>query len=407
MTSYSRSNDASTAEEEIETLTIDPSDPDMTFAPPTPSALNGGQRTGLQINDFELISGEGESPYMHTSLPIFLSSLSSIKTLRISWHSLDWNLLPDNQRAALIRLITLESLVELEIIASRNFPLGLLRGFSGTRLCLAFTGDLIPNLPTRLLPQAPVGAQALVSLSLMGQRNIVSFMEYFESQPRLRDALRSLRSLCITCPDDGDDEFDSGRNLDLVRSFLRFLDGARIREFRVQDERPGGLFGACDDRVTTNIYILPQGAVIGHSFGVQDLPSLRSVGSIEAHLRVRHIISPHEVYSTLREWLTALLSYLPASTRLRSLDVTYQVIFPQPYTALDGLIDAMGRLWKELDRYLARGFASLRQVNMGFQLHGVGGHERWMVFNAENQPRHLNGRGVDCSFWVRDIYNLE
>jgi hypothetical protein len=175
---------------------------------------------------------------MHPSIPVFLSSVSSIKSLCISWHSLDWNLLPDDQRAALIRLITLHSLEELEIIASRNFPLDLLRGFSGATLRIAFAGDLISNITILSVPQAPPGTQIFANLSLMGQRNVVSFMEYFGIQPQVRDALRGLRALCITCVDD-DNQFEPRRNLDLVRSFLRSLDRSRIRELRVQDERPG------------------------------------------------------------------------------------------------------------------------------------------------------------------------
>jgi hypothetical protein len=130
---------------------------------------------------------------------------------------------------------------------------------------------------------------------------------------------------------------------------------------------------------------------------------LQELKSIEGHLRVKQLFTPVQVYSTLREWLASLLSCVPPSTRLRSLDVTYQVIFPHPFTEIDGLMQAMRRLWKELDLYLARGFTGLQQVNMGFQFHGVDAHERWMTFNGENQPTELEARGVDCSFWVRDI----
>lgn len=219
-------------------LTIHPSSPDYTIVPPSLSTTNGSRMGGQCIRHLALISGEGEPFHMHPSIPIFLSSVSSIKSLHISWHSLDWNLLPDDQRAALIKLITLHSLEELEIIASRNFPLDLLRGFSGATLRIAFAGDLISNIFIRSMPPAPPGTQIFTNLSLMGQRNVVSFMEYFGIQPQVRDALRGLRVLCITCVDD-DNQYEPRRNLDIVRSFLRSLDKSRIRELRVQDERPG------------------------------------------------------------------------------------------------------------------------------------------------------------------------
>lgn len=145
------------------------------------------------------------------------------------------------------------------------------------------------------------------------------------------------------------------------------------------------------------------GAIIGHTLGPQDLPCLGDLLTMEAHLCVKHPLGPREVYSALGEWLTSLLSNLVPSTTLKSVDVTYKVIFPRPPGSLDGLIDHMGRLWRELDRYLARGLLGIEQVNVGFQFHGVGGHEQWMQFNADNQPEQLNARGIDCSFWVRDI----
>lgn len=170
---------------------------------------------------------------MHQSLPIFLASLSSLEILRISWHTLDWNLLPDNERHSLIRLISLESLEELEVVASCNFPLDLLQVFSGSRLHLTFSGDIIP---LSVVVQPPACIQELVALSLVGQQTILAFMKCVEGRPEPRTVLRSLETLCITCVED--DHLESGRNLDIIRSFLQLLDEAKIREFRVQDERP-------------------------------------------------------------------------------------------------------------------------------------------------------------------------
>ena len=70
------------------------------------------------------------------------------------------------------------------------------------------------------------------------------------------------------------------------------------------------------------------------------------------------------------------------------------------------LVQNMKQLWRELDGYLVHRLPKLRQVNLGFQFHGVGGHERWMEFNAEDQPLQLNERGLHCSFWVRDTWRL-
>ncbi|KAF9444186.1 hypothetical protein P691DRAFT_358093 [Macrolepiota fuliginosa MF-IS2] len=367
-------------------LTIDPSDPrcweDITSSSTSSSAAtNVARRRQQRARDLALISEDGPS-YMHPSLPVFLSSFSSITTLHISWHSLDWCLLPNDQSEALARLIGLESLEGLEITASCNFPLELLRSFSGSWLHFTFAGILLPLASApRALYQAPVRLQALVDLSLMGQRNIQMFMDYFGTRSGPRCAFPNLESLCVTCIDD--DHFESEKNLELLGSFLKFLDGSKIRELRVQDERPS--------------------AVIGHTLGPQELLCLGDVWSIEAYLCIKHPLSPREVYSALREWFTSFLSNLIPSTTLKSVDVTYQVIFPRLPGSLDGLIDHVGQLWGELDRYLARGLLGLEQVNVGFQFHGVGGHERWMRFNADNQPAQLNARGVDCSFWVRAI----
>jgi hypothetical protein len=177
---------------------------------------------------------------MHPSLPSFLATLSSISTLHISWHSLDWNTLPSGQRQALILLVSLESLDELEIVASRNFPLDLLQRFCGERLYLTFTGSLSQHGLTQIPTQAPASLKALAKLSLVGQRNIVAFLNYFESHHELCGALRSINSLSVTCTDD--DQFDPRRNLEVVGQFLRFLDESRITVFRVQDERPGKVF---------------------------------------------------------------------------------------------------------------------------------------------------------------------
>ncbi|KAF5349178.1 hypothetical protein D9756_009358 [Leucocoprinus leucothites] len=361
-------------------LTINPSSPcPESFSPPSPLIAppsNGGRTRRPRIKHLSLISGEDGSTFMHPSLPPFLSTLTSVSTLHISWHTLDWDSLPNHQREALIRLISLESLDQLEIVASQNFPLDILRRFNGVQLHLTFTGTLtrrISTLSPPLSPEAPVSLRALERLSLVGQRNIVAFMDHFQNQPEFRDALRSLEFLSITCIDD-QAHFEPERNLELVGHFLRFLDGSRIREIRVQDERPN--------------------AVIGHSLGLQDLPSLREVWNMEAHL----------------DWFTLLLSGLSrgppsssSSSNLTSLDITYQVLFSRPPRWLKALIESMGQLWRELDGYLAQRLPRLQQVNLGFQFHGVGGHEQWMQFNAENQPSQLNERGLDCSFWVRDI----
>jgi len=77
-------------------------------------------------------------------------------------------------------------------------------------------------------------ARALQRLSLAGQRNILAFMQHSQSDPSLSGALRSLESLSVTCIDD----FNPASNLELLEHFLRLLDGSKIRELRVQDERP-------------------------------------------------------------------------------------------------------------------------------------------------------------------------
>jgi hypothetical protein len=145
--------------------------------------------------------------------------------------------------------------------------------------------------------------------------------------------------------------------------------------------------------------------VIGHFVGHywQDLLSLRDVKNVEAHLCIKYVESPRDVCSAFRDWFSTLLSGLSLSTCLTSLDITYQVLFSRPPRWLKALIENTGQLWKEFDVHLARRLPRLQQVNLGFQFHGVGGHEQWMEFNAENQPAQLNERGLDCSFWVRDI----
>jgi hypothetical protein len=144
-------------------------------------------------------------------------------------------------------------------------------------------------------------------------------------------------------------------------------------------------------------------AMIGQSPGLPIPASLREVSSVEAHLCIRHAQSPREVYFALRDWLISLLSNISPSNNLTSLDVIYKVLFSRPPHCLDALVECMEQLWRELDLYLVRKLPNLQQVNVGFQFHGVGGHERWMRFNADNQPVRLNERGLDCSFWMRDI----
>lgn len=124
---------------------------------------------------------------------------------------------------------------------------------------------------------------------------------------------------------------------------------------------------------------------------------------MEAHLSIKNPLTSHEIYCALRDWITPLLSNLANSTTLKSFDITYQVRFSSEFGLLSGLVDRMKRLWRELDQFLARGFPALEQANVGFLFYGAGGHDRWMEFNADNQPAELDQRGVDCSFWVRDI----
>jgi hypothetical protein len=226
-------------------LTINPSNPGLESlsSSQTSSSTTDGSRAGRPcIKHLSLISGEEGSTLMHPSLPSFLSTLSSLSIFHIAWYSLDWLRLPADQRQALIRLVSLSSLDKLEVVASQNFPLDLLRRFSGTQIHLTFAGTLITRFPisspTQL--QASVNLQALEKLSLVGQRNIVVFMEHSQSHPELCAALRRLEFLSITCIDSDLDRFESQRNLELVGHFLRFLNGpeSRIRELRVQDERP-------------------------------------------------------------------------------------------------------------------------------------------------------------------------
>jgi len=145
-------------------MIIDPSSPclETLSFPLLASSSIKSRRRRLQIEHLSLISNEGGDPHMHPSLLSFFSTLTSISTLHISWNSLDWNVLQDDHRLALTRLISLKSLDELEIVASKNLPLGLLQRFNGTRIHLTFLGTFIHQITTRL-PMRPSTSAVVTS----------------------------------------------------------------------------------------------------------------------------------------------------------------------------------------------------------------------------------------------------
>jgi hypothetical protein len=156
---------------------------------------------------------EGTSGIVHPDLIQFLNRLRSLEKFVIHWKTLNWVMLEEQELGALVQLFSLPSLRELEVLASANFPLSLLRYFTGSKLCIAAT-----TLATAVMPVFPTDKQAkeqgaLIDLSLVGARNIREFRTYIEWQGE-----RACASLC---------------SVKTLRCSV---------SWREQDERPGEFF---------------------------------------------------------------------------------------------------------------------------------------------------------------------
>lgn len=141
---------------------------------------------------------EGPSGEVRSELMEFVNRLQSLEKFVIHWKALNWVMLGENELRALVRLFSLPSLQELQILASANFPLCLLRYFSGTKLCVAAT-----TLATAVMPVFPSDiearkAAALMDLSLVGARNIREFRTFIEWRAnKVRSSLQSIK--CLQC----------------------------------------------------------------------------------------------------------------------------------------------------------------------------------------------------------------
>ncbi len=141
---------------------------------------------------------EGPSGEVRSELIEFMDRLQSLEKFVIHWKALNWVMLGENELRALVRLFSLPNLQELQILASANFPLCLLRYFSGIKLCIEAT-----TLATAVMPVFPSDvearkATALTDLSLVGARNIREFRTFVEWRAnKVQSSLQSIK--CLQC----------------------------------------------------------------------------------------------------------------------------------------------------------------------------------------------------------------
>lgn len=179
-----------------------------TFEPSTAHSINpyDAKQPLLFIKDDQRASHirrltiftEAASGELRSELIDFLARLHALEMFVIHWRALDWLQLGEAGLQAFVRLFSLPSLMELQVLASVNFPLCLLQYFMGRKLCISATTTVTSVMP--LLP-ADIQARkcgALRDMMVGGARNIQEIRTFIEWQTdRAQVCLRFIN--CLRC----------------------------------------------------------------------------------------------------------------------------------------------------------------------------------------------------------------
>jgi len=144
------------------------------------------------------ISTEAASGELRSEFIDFLACLHALEVIVIHWQALDWFQLKEAGLRAFVRLFSLPSLMELRVSASINFPLCLLKYFTGKKLFIS--AKTSPTSVVPLLATSISGRECgfIEDLSVCGTRNMQEFRTYAEWQPE--NATKCLRSIkCLRC----------------------------------------------------------------------------------------------------------------------------------------------------------------------------------------------------------------
>ena len=172
------------------THTIDPSDVEG------PSFLLDDQPT-FNIRSLT-ISTEATFGELHSKFIDFLAHLHALEVIVIHWQALDWFQLGEASLRAFVRLFSLPSLTELRVSASGNFPLCLLKYFTGKKLFIS--ANTISTSVVLLDATSIRGRERglLKDFSVCGTRNMQEFRTYAEWQTEnARKCLQSTK--CLRC----------------------------------------------------------------------------------------------------------------------------------------------------------------------------------------------------------------
>ena len=144
------------------------------------------------------ISSEAATGELRSEFIDFLACLRALEVIIIHWKALDWFQLGEASLRAFVRLFSLPSLTELQLSASGNFPLCLLKHFTGKKL---FISAYTISTSVVLLDVTRVSGREsgfIKDLAVHGTRNMQEFRTYAEWQPEnARKCLQSTK--CLRC----------------------------------------------------------------------------------------------------------------------------------------------------------------------------------------------------------------
>ncbi|KAF9444185.1 hypothetical protein P691DRAFT_807733 [Macrolepiota fuliginosa MF-IS2] len=343
---------------------------------------------------------EGPSGKICSEVIKFLDHLHSLEKFVIHWRALDWVMLGEPEIRALVRLFSLPSLHELQILASANFPLCLLQYYAGKQLSIAAT-----TLATAVTPVFPSDTEArrlgaLTELALLSASNIREFRTFIEWQAgKAHTSLRSVK--CLRCSVSwGDEGAKPEESLKDIGSLLQRIGPIcrDLEEFRLLDWQNSTFTPV---HSSTRLMSAPQiDSFDGYQFTQADLASLTSLKRLYVQLGASPKADEKTMNSmdaSLRHWLLPLLSNILSPQLLERIDITFSFVVPFPWPT--DLHNWMRSFAAELDVGLTHKFPTLRTANLTFDLRNA--HTMpydWQAFNDGIQPTNLQARGVACAF---------
>jgi len=141
----------------------------------------------------EAASGELRSEFIG-----FLARLHALEVIVIHWQALDWLRLGEAGLREFVRLFSLPSMKELQVSASANFPLCLLKYFTGKKLSISVHANPTSVVPLHATSISGRESGFLEDLSVYGTQNMQEIRTYAEWQPE--NAQKYLRSIkCLRC----------------------------------------------------------------------------------------------------------------------------------------------------------------------------------------------------------------